>query len=196
MPSGDAQGVGHKTSNQKRCRQVVRPVHGRCSSPASGFRHVVGALAHRRCAGPALDLRHVVGASAHRPCSSLSLDLQHFVGAPVQCRCSSPASGFRHVVGAPAHGRDSSSWPVLRRMGGARRVVRIPVHGRCSGLLSVLTAHGRYSGALSVPRQKNRRQAPSTTLYSAQHGGAADCLQPPLRSGFRQQLTPSVRLMK
>ena len=59
--------VGHKTSNHKRFRQVVRTVPCRCSSPSAGFRHFVGAPAHGQCSSPWPVLKPIVG--THSPLS-------------------------------------------------------------------------------------------------------------------------------
>jgi len=154
----------------------------RTHSPLSVLRSIVSTQTHCRCSSPTVgtqahcwDSQPIVG--THSPLLGLTAhcwDSQPIVGAPVHCRYAGPLSVLK------PHSRCSGPLSVLKP------------HSRCSGPLSVLKPHSRCSGPLSVPPQKNRGQVSSTTLDSAQQGGAGDGKQPPLRCGCLPRLTPGV----
>jgi hypothetical protein len=152
---------------------VLRPRVGadrRCSSPASVLRSMVGA--DGRCAGSWSVLQRCVGApplvGADGRCCGSWLVLRPSGGAPASRRCRWSVPWL--LVGASASRR--CRWSVLQPMGSARASCRC--RWSVLRLLVGPPAQRRYSGLASVPTQKNRRQAPSTTLYSAQQGSGAD----------------------
>jgi len=178
--------VGQRTLNHKRRRPDAHHAT-RCPSP------------HRVPTDQPRPEEH--GPSGHRSCPRTPSGLTAHGRCPGAWSVLKPIASARLIVSAPAHYQCPGAWSV------PRPIVGTPAHGRCPGLSSVLTAHCRYSDLLSVlqpivgthspwsvPTQKNRGQAPSITLYSAQQGGAGDALQRPLRSRFRARLTPGVRL--
>ena len=163
-------------------------------SPVSVFQAIVGISALRRCSDPLSVLPSIagmpafVGAPAHGRCSSPALDsgplavLRAIVSAPGHRRRSGPSARCGHFC------RCSSASSVLRSSGAMRTCssvlqssISVPAHRLYAGMSSVLPhivsdqsrvemrACRQCSGLSSVPRQKNQAQAPSTTLYSAQH---------------------------
>jgi hypothetical protein len=107
---------------------------------------------HGRYSGPQSVPRHTVSA-------------QPIVSARAYCRCSSPWSVLRPMVST------QGPWSVLKRIIGTQ-ALSVLRHRRYSGPLLVPKVHCRCPRASSVPREKNRGQAPSTTLDSAQQARA------------------------